>query len=322
MLARRSGTVALAGAGSRSYGSPVDRAERHAVAESWAAQHAPLTGAPRVFQERPWATVWTAETRDGIVWLKACGPAQAFEARLTATLARRQTDLLPRVIAADGGRALLLLADAGPPLGFDAGFEPWLEILPRYAELQRMETAAPHLAAGVPDRRLDVLPAAYADALERDLPLSTRERSRLAAFAATFGGLCHELADAGPAPTVQHDDLHGNNVYVRDAAGRILDWGDACVSHPFLTMFVTLVHLPNAGVNGPSRAMTERVVDAYLEPWGSLPDRREAMGIVLRIGPFAHLFKELRVHDAVPPSESRFAPDLRAILRQCLAAVP
>jgi hypothetical protein len=30
-------------------------------------------------------------------------------------------------------------------------------------------------------------------------------------------------------------NLHGNNVYPYNGAAEIVDWGDACVSHPFLT---------------------------------------------------------------------------------------
>jgi hypothetical protein len=41
-----------------------------------------------------------------------------------------------------------------------------------------------------------------------------------------------------------------------------------------------------------------------------------------RIGPFAHVFKELRVFDSIPEGErSRYAPDLPRILRPCLATI-
>jgi hypothetical protein len=290
---------------------------------TWASAHRRLTGPLRLVHDRPWATVWTAPTDDGDIWLKACAPVQAFEPRLTATLAGRRPELLPEVIAADPDRGLLLLADAGVPIGFDVGPEPWLEILRGYATLQLGEIvwAEEHLANGVPDRRLDAFPALFEAMLARELPLSAGERSRLVAFAPAFGRLVDELAHAGPGPTVQHDDLHGTNVYPRDGCGRILDWGDSCVSHPFLTLFVTLAHIPDLERAPDATTWTARLVDAYLEPWGHSPDVSEAAGIAQRLGPFAHLFKELRVADAVPASMPQLVPDLRWILERSLASV-
>ena len=44
----------------------------------------------------------------------------------------------------------------------------------------------------------------------------------------------------GIPETIQHDDLHDGQIFVRDDRYLLLDWGDACVSHPFFTLAVTL----------------------------------------------------------------------------------
>lgn len=49
-----------------------------------------------------------------------------------------------------------------------------------------------------------------------------------------------ELAGHGIPDSLQHDDLHDGNAFVRDRAYVVFDWGDACVSHPFHTLVVTL----------------------------------------------------------------------------------
>ena len=46
-------------------------------------------------------------------------------------------------------------------------------------------------------------------------------------------------ADFGIRETVQHDDLHDGQVFLGAGMHQVLDWGDACVSHPF-TLAVTL----------------------------------------------------------------------------------
>jgi hypothetical protein len=267
-------------------------------ADRWIRAHVEPTGEIEVVHERPWGVVRHVPTSRGDVWFKACSAVQAFEPALTATLAARHPERLPAVLAHEDERAWLLLEDAGAPLGFDVGVEPWLPILPLYAELQLEE--AKHVAGlldlGVPDRRLAAFPELY----------DGRRKPQ-------FVELCAELDARGIPDSIQHDDLHGANVY----GSRILDWGDSCISHPFLTMYVAFVHIePRIG------DWYERARDAYLEPWGSSAELRETFDLAYRLGPFAHLFKELRVNAAIPEEQRAvFAPDLPRLEADCLAAM-
>jgi hypothetical protein len=119
----------------------------------------------------------------------------------------------------DADRRLLLLAVAGAPIGVGSDPRPWLDVLSRYAELQRGEKdhVEDHLAAGVPDRGPTRLPSLYETMLEQDLPLDDDAARRLRAFRPRFDELCAELADAGVAETMQHDDLQGNSSFVAGA---------------------------------------------------------------------------------------------------------
>lgn len=228
--------------------------------------------------------------------------------------------------AADGARRrhgafLAAAGDAGERLGFGVGPEPWPSILPAYGELQRGEVAnvAEHLDAGVPDRRLAGFPALYEGMLTHELPLSASDHAQLRSFAPEFRGLCEELAAAGVPASIQHDDLHGNNVYPQDGTTRILDWGDSCVSHPFLTLFVAFLHLEEMEGLAPGDPWFDRLRGAYLEPWGSVSDLGETFELAWRLGPFAHVFKELRVLDAMPEENRRFVANLSGVLARCIA---
>ncbi len=294
---------------------------RDEAAEAWIKAHVESMGRTKLVHERPWGTVRRVQVAGGVAWFKACAPAQAFEARLTPALASRWPDRLPGVAASDEERGWLLLYDAGDPLGFDGDPEPWLSVLPRYAELQRGETAHAlrHVAGGVPERRIAAFPALYESMLERELPISSGDLERLQTFARRFLELCDELAAHDIAETIQHDDLHGANVYRRDGTLRILDWGDACVSHPFLTFFVTFLHLEE--MLPADGQWLERLRDAYLEPWGSPSGLHETFALAQRLGPFAHVFKELHVLDAIPrEAQKRFGPNLPVLLANCVAA--
>jgi hypothetical protein len=245
---------------------------------------------------RPWSTVLRVPTDDGDVWFKANMPTQAFEVAVVETLAARRPDLVPTLLATDLQRGWMLQGDGGTRLREileeTGDFDVWIEILPLYAELQ-MDVAADRdrlLAAGVPDRLLASLPGQFEEVLADAEALETLtqdERRRLASLAPRIEAECRELADYGLPETIQHDDLHDGQVFVRDGRFLFFDWGDACVSHPFYTLVVTLAVLAYRLDLDHDAPELDRFRDAYLEPWTRFRPRREleqAYPLAYRLG--------------------------------------
>jgi hypothetical protein len=296
----------------------VDRA----AAEDWIRSYVKPVGAVETEQERPWATVLRVPLDGGgAAWFKACAPVQAFEPRLTADLFGRWPDRVAEVLAHDEGRAWLLLADAGTPIGaFGNPPEAWLLALPLYAELQRGEVrhTRAHLARGVPDLRLATLPARYEEFLQQDLPLDGDEVLQLRGFASRFAQLCEELAASAVPETVQHDDLHMANVYAQGERLRVLDWGDASISHPFASLLVTFRFLEQVTRLPAGDPWFARLRDAYLEPWGQ--DLSPVFALAMRLAAFAHVFAWARHRDHLP-EEARLAFDKQfpIVLRRAIA---
>jgi hypothetical protein len=291
------------------------------AAENWIRTHVQPVGAMETTHERPWATVLRVPLADGVAWFKACAPVQAFEPRLTAGLFARWPDRVGEVLGHDEERAWLLLADAGTPIGvFDNPPEAWLAVLPLYAELQHGEAAHAHdhLTHGVPDLRLATLPERYQEMLRRDLPLEGEEIARLRRFAARLAELCGELAGQGIPETVQHDDLHMANVYAQGGRLRLLDWGDASISHPFASLVVTFRFLEELNGLPPGDPWFARLRDAYLEPWGR--DLAGTFALAIRIGAFAHVVAWSRQRDHLP-EEARLEFDrwFPIVLRRAVA---
>ena len=294
-----------------------------AAAEEWIRAHVGPVGPIEVEHERPWATVARVPLAGRVAWFKACAPVQAFEPRLSAALFARWPDRVAEVLAHDEERAWLLLGDAGRPIG-DFGNPPdaWLRALPLYAELQRGEAthAREHLAHGVPDLRIAGLPALYESLLREALPLERDELARLRAFAARFAELCTELAAHDITETVQHDDLHMANVYAQEERLRLLDWGDASISHPFASLVVTFRFLEERNRLPPTDPWYARLRDAYLESWGS--GLEATFALALRVGAFAHIFAWARQRDHLPSAER---PDFdrwyRVVLRRAVAQI-
>ena len=295
-----------------------------ADATSWVRSHVPITGPLEHVQTEPWATVFRATLGDRAVWFKACAPHQAFEVWLTAALSARWHGTVTDVLARDVDRRWLLMADAGEPLrALGNPPERWLDVLPRYAELQigEAEHVEEHLATGVPDLRIERIPLLAEELLDAELPLPAEERSALERFASRSDALCEELDGAGIGPSIQHDDLHMNNVYVEEDALRVLDWGDASVAHPFFSLFETFRFLDEMNGLRPGDPWFARVRDAYLEPWGG--DHRATFDLALRIAGLAHAIAWLHQRAALPSADrpgfdDAFAVILRLALRRGL----
>ncbi len=240
--------------------------------EVWIRQHVDPAGPPELFSDEVWSTVMRVPVAGDTVWFKASKGAWAFEARLTAALASRWPDHVAEVIAHDPDRAWLLTRNAGRKVLDDPG--PWPDVMRRYAELQQGEAAYAdeHVASGVPDLRLAALPSRYA------LLLEEVDDERLRRFEPRFAALCAELAARGVPETIQHDDLHKWNVFVRDGHARILDWGDSSVGHPYFSLVATLRHVPDHGITR-----------AFADAWSADPSTLE---LALRVGRIAHAFKQ------------------------------
>ena len=221
---------------------------------------------------RPWAAIVRVPTSDGPVWFKESAPRLAFEPALTALVARTGHSFAPEVIAAEG--ACLLTRDAGLQLrDLDDG-PPWEEIFRLYADLQLelVDVVGDALASGAPDKRPSGLPAAYRAALERtrlppDLLL------RLTRLEPRVEKLAEDVGDVVPV-SLAHEEVHEGNVFVRDRP-RLIDWGEACVGHPFAGTVNTI----RSAVYGldlePGGAEVERLCDAYLQVWTQFAPLRE-----------------------------------------------
>ena len=170
----------------------------------------------------------------------------------------------------------------------------------------------------MPDLRTATLPARYRDLLRPDLPLALDDGQRLRRFAPTFARWCAELADAGVADSIQHDDLHHGNLYLHEGAPRILDWGDSSISHPFASLVVTFRFLERINGLDPADRWFTRLRDAYLEPWGGAAVR-DVFDLALKVGRFAHAIAWIRQHDAVEgDARTRFDQEYAVVLRRAV----
>jgi hypothetical protein len=238
---------------------------------------------------RTWSTAMRVPTDAGVVWFKANAEALAHEAPLVALLAERRPDVVLPLLAWDSANGWMLMEDAGTMLRHVEPEEPWLdvwrEVLPRYAALQVAMAADVEtlLALGVPDLRLATLPERYRQVIDQ-----VGAERRFHDAVPQVVDLCDRLADYGVDETVQHDDLHDAQIFVRDGQSFVLDWGDACVSHPFFTMSVSLEGVLQWGLYDVADAVDVTPFrDGYLAPFAAAypgVDLASAVEPALRLG--------------------------------------
>ncbi len=235
-----------------------------------------------------WSTVMRVPTADGTVWFKANHEPLRHEAALTALVAARAPDRVPAMLAFDAGTGWMLMRDAGRRLrevvAEERSLARWHDVLEAYARVQLAceDDVDAFLALGVPDRRLAVLPDAYAALLaelgEPDEGRPTPER---------VTELCRELAAYGIRETIQHDDLHDGQIFLGDGTHLLLDWGDSCISHPFFSLSVTLEGVVAWGVDDV--AGSEELgpyIESYLRPYRQRYDGDlvAAAALAMRLG--------------------------------------
>jgi Phosphotransferase enzyme family len=270
------------------------------VAAQLARRGSRLTGGWGQPHTRVWSSTIRFETTEGRVWFKVNGSGTAYESGLVALLGELRPGLAPDVIAFDRARAWSLTRDGGPMLrsivASDELWTYWERLLPRYAEAQLAlaQQRTRLLSSGIPhltpmQLRLEYrrLLAELAVQPTEDGGLTIEQTATLERLLPTYDDWCAELAASQVPNSLQHDDLHSNNVcwpgMVDDVSSvRLIDWGDASVGHPFGTMLATLNSIAaNAGVlSGDNRMDDPRVLrirDAYLEPFTGLGSREELL---------------------------------------------
>ena len=265
---------------------------------------------------RGWATVWRVEAADGVWFAKQNCPGQRAEVPLMATLAEVVPDRVVPVTAARDG--LLLTPDQGEVFYQTAGGDlaNWVRLAREAAELQR--ALLPHhdalLVAGLtelrPEQAADYLSArieqyaALAPGDSRRLDPDIAERLR--AHLPVVRRWAEQVAALGLPLTLNHNDLHENNVF--DVAGRLrfFDFGDALVTEPLGVLLIPLNILGEKLAADADDPRLWQVADAALELWSDLvpmTELRAALPAALQLGRLGRVESWVRCQPSLSDAE-------------------
>ena len=151
----------------------------------------------------------------------------------------------------------------------------WQVLLPRFAEIQieSYQDAQRWLALGVPDRRLALLPAQFAQllsdesaiALDQTEGLQRKEREQARQMLPYLEACCQALSASAYSVGLCQGDFHTGNILSQGSSVVFADWGDASVTHPFcsLLLFYHTVGLTDDTV----LQRADELAKPYLRPW-------------------------------------------------------
>jgi hypothetical protein len=300
-------------------------------AEQWIDERLAESGLRRVgapqLRARMWAVVArvTAEPRDAggagsadaadapeTLWFKANPPASAFEPALVSALNTWAPEFVPSVLAVDTARAWSLTWHAGPHLSEildeDPRPEALIPVVRGYAELQARLAgqAGELLALGLPDLRAERVATRLEELLDNPRvrgvvdtepeEMTEAQLKELDALVPTVRRRVRELEGLGIPASLEHSDLHPNNMLGLGAQARVIDWGDSSLAHPFMTLLVLL----RSTAQILDEAGRAAVREAYLRPWeeagyGSRADLDRAARLAIGLAPVARAMVWRRV---------------------------
>jgi hypothetical protein len=288
---------------------------REELREWCAARVGPVT---RMTQQklRGWATVWRVESDTDVWFAKQNCPGQQIEGPLMEALARLVPDRVVPVTAAEDG--FLLTPDQGRVFYETAGddLENWVRLARDAALLQR--ELVPHHACLVtlgctqlrPEESADYLAARieqYA-ALAVDDPrrLQPDVADRLRAHLPVVRRWSEQVAALGLPLTLNHNDLHENNVFDVEGRLRFFDFGDSLVTEPLGVLLIPLnILAEKLGADGDDPRL-RRVAEAALEVWSdlvSMADLRAALPAALQLGRCGRVESWVRVQPSLSDEE-------------------
>ncbi|MFZ5858341.1 MAG: phosphotransferase family protein [Chloroflexota bacterium] len=296
-----------------------------------------LTGEIEQPHAYAWSTVIRVPSSEGMLFFKATSDETIHEIALTEKLAAWLPDCMPDLVASDPARGWMLMRDGGEQLRTSIrptkDVRPWEPVITKYAEVQigLAEHVDEILALGIPDHRLAALPGLYSQLLtddesmmvDREKGLTSADYHQLQNLIPRFEQICADLAAFGIPESVNHGDFHDGNVLVKDGRITFFDWGDASVTHPFVslrTFFVSMEIALDLDDWAPPTSEMLTLRESYLARWEGFASKEQLLKAYNVSRPVASIVKALLWHTTVSrltgPLRNEYAWIVPEVLRE------
>lgn len=289
-----------------------------------------LTGMFRQLNASPSFSLVRFETDGAALWFKAVGEPNQRESGITSTLARLFPRYLPCIVATRPDWNGWITREAEGKLLCDTpGPRPWHKVAFDLAELQVHSSGSVQaiLANGAHDLRLGSLSKQippFVDAAQQIMerqaktPPPVLGRKELLLLADRICNAFDLIKRFAVPDALGHLDFNPGNVIVSAKGSIFLDWAEAYVGNPFLTLQYLLEHFRRRDGNDSISSELE-LVNSYVVPWlRSLS--REAIDAALAVSPLIAVFSYATatgmLTDEKRLENAHFAGYMRSLVRR------
>ncbi|MDA8562124.1 aminoglycoside phosphotransferase family protein [Gammaproteobacteria bacterium] len=225
--------------------------------------------------DTPWSYLARYKTSIGFIYLKATPKLFFLEPAIIQLLSDKFNASVPVILVDCPELNCFLMQDAGHNLrkllkdNFDENL--MLRTIEQFTDLQiaAQDKIDIFFDIGVPDYRLEKLPALYARFVkQRDLlaseGLSDSEIDKLEELSDTVVKICNKLSGYNIKHTIVQPDFNDNNTLVDDGRQKItiIDLGEIIISHPFFSPLNFLQQIAKHHGLIEENALYQRLKDA------------------------------------------------------------
>jgi hypothetical protein len=258
-----------------------------------------LTGTFRQLNASASFSLMRFETTGPAVWFKAAGKPNSHEFKIVSILATLFPAYLPPILAVRPQWNAWLTTEAeGTSPDTNSTFSTWRTISARLAELQiaSLHEVPRLISAGCRDIRVssllnsaDEFFAVMATLMKQQIktPPSILTSEDILQLSKRIKEILSLLAETGIPDALNHLDLNPGNIFVSGDRCTFIDWSEAAIGHPFLTLQYMLEHLTRLRPDYVDRR--EELVSAYASQWQRF-DPRSAVSHSLALGPLIAVF--------------------------------
>jgi Phosphotransferase enzyme family len=260
-----------------------------------------LTGSFTQLNSSPTFTLIRLETDDSAVWFKATGEPNRHELSVTGCLAHLFPRYVPEVLGVHAAwNGWLVREVPGRTLNDDSELASWLRTAGDLARVQTESIGkqAELLEAACRDLRLPRLIGLVDPFVDRMHGLMADQQKQtparltgpeLALLRDSLKQACCELSERRLPDTLGHLDFNPGNVVVSRERCVFLDWAEACLTNPLVTLEHLREHFRRNRTNNVQTI--EALTAAYIRVWQpffSTDDLKKAMAISPLVAVFAY----------------------------------
>lgn len=206
---------------------------------------------PEIVIETPWSTVIRFSTASGSFYLKQTPKDLFIEPEIIKAIQKNMPNSPTPAILFENHEANCFLmnscGDHSLRTKFNGTIEPELLFkgLKSYIMIMRSfeHNLDGLLAMGVPDWRIERIPALYVELLEKkDMlqaeGLASDEIDKLMQLAPKIRAIGESIVEGSIKETLMNGDFNENNLIIDESTQQIsiIDWGESVISHPFLSV--------------------------------------------------------------------------------------